>query len=89
VVLRSQGSEVGVVVDVADVFDGAFPDGAVLGQVAGDTGRSAAGVVREAHCAASAPGSVNRTGRKESNSCQADQMSRRTASATAWAAWRT
>jgi transposase len=30
-------SEFGVVVDVADVFDGAFPDRAVLGQVAGDT----------------------------------------------------
>ncbi len=44
--------------------------------------RSAAGVVRAANWAASAAGSGNRAGRKESNSSQADQMSRRTASAT-------
>lgn len=35
--VRLPGLEVGVVVDVADVLNGAFPRRAVLGQVAGDT----------------------------------------------------
>jgi transposase len=79
-------SEFGVVVDVADVFDGAFRTARSWARSPAIPRRSAGGVVRAANCAAWAPGSGNRAGRKESNSFQADQMSRRAASANARAA---